>query len=73
MIQNATDNLYDDKLEPTVQIGLMHDRVVVKSNEKGFSCRNIQAITGVGFSHKKGISGYIGNPQPTPNSMTLTP
>ena len=61
VIQNAADSTYPENVNPTLLIQLHHKKIVVKTNEVGFSRANVKAITGVGMSHKKNIAGYIGH------------
>lgn len=61
IIQNAADNSYATTVIPTLKIQLFSKRVVVQSNEVGFSTVNVKAITSVGSSHKKKSVGFIGH------------
>ena len=64
LIQNAEDNSYStataDGEEPFLAFNLHPDRIIVDSNEDGFSKSNIRAICSVGNSTKKHSAGYIG-------------
>ena len=64
LIQNAEDNSYStataDGEEPFLAFKLYSDRIVIDSNEDGFSKSNIKAICSVGNSTKKHSAGYIG-------------
>ena len=64
LIQNAEDNSYStataDNKEPFLAFKLYPDRIVIDSNEDGFSENNIRAICSVGNSTKKHSAGYIG-------------
>ena len=64
LIQNAEDNSYStataDGEEPFLAFKLYPDRIIIDSNEDGFSKRNIRAICSVGRSTKKHSAGYIG-------------
>ena len=61
VIQNAADSTYPTTAAPTLLIQLYREKIVVKTNEIGFSRANVKAITAVGMSHKKNIAGYIGH------------
>lgn len=64
LIQNAEDNSYyiatADAEEPFLAFKLYPDRIIIDSNEDGFSESNIRAICSVGNSTKKHSAGYIG-------------
>ncbi|KAL8763199.1 MAG: hypothetical protein Q9184_000916 [Pyrenodesmia sp. 2 TL-2023] len=64
LIQNAEDNFYSTATangeEPFLAFKLYPDRIIVDSNEDGFSESNIKAICFVGNSTKKHSAGYIG-------------
>lgn len=64
LIQNAEDNSYSTAIanseEPFLTFKLYPDRVIIDSNEDGFSESNIRAICSVGNSTKKHGAGYIG-------------
>jgi len=64
LIQNAEDNSYftatADGEEPFLAFKLYPDRIIIDSNEDGFSKSNIRAICSVGNSTKKHSAGYIG-------------
>ena len=64
LIQNAEDNSYStataDREEPFLAFKLYPDKVIIDSNEDGFSKENIEAICSVGRSTKKPSAGYIG-------------
>lgn len=64
LIQNAEDNSYStataDGEEPFLAFRLYQDRIIIDSNEDGFSKGNIRAICSVGNSTKKPSAGYIG-------------
>ena len=64
LIQNAEDNSYStataDGEEPFLAFKLYPDRIIIDSNEDGFSKGNIRAICSVGNSTKKQSAGYIG-------------
>ncbi len=70
LIQNAEDNLYGSKIEPSLTFRLLRDdptktpgaygAIVVQNNEIGFSPQNIDAICAVGKSTKKKQEGFIG-------------
>jgi hypothetical protein len=64
LIQNAEDNKYDtargvEEL-PSLMFTLSNDKVVIDSNEDGFTEPNVNAICKVGESTKLNIEGYIG-------------
>ena len=64
LIQNAEDNSYStataDGEEPFLAFKLYPDKIIIDSNEDGFSKNNIRAICSVGSSTKKQSAGYIG-------------
>lgn len=64
LIQNAEDNSYStttaDCKEPFLAFKLYPDRIIIDSNEDGFSKEDIRAICSVGESSKKQSAGYIG-------------
>ena len=64
LIQNAEDNFYSTATangeEPFIAFKLYPDRIIIDSNEDGFSESNIRAICSVGNSTKKHSAGYIG-------------
>ena len=64
LIQNAEDNSYStataDDEKPFLAFKLYPDKIIIDSNEDGFSKTNIRAICSVGNSTKKQSAGYIG-------------
>ncbi|KAL4571543.1 hypothetical protein LXL04_018304 [Taraxacum kok-saghyz] len=71
LIQNAEDNEYLKKVEPTLEFVITSKDItntgapatlLVFNNEKGFLANNIESICSVGRSTKKGLRklGYIG-------------
>lgn len=64
LIQNAEDNSYSTATangeEPFLAFKIYPDKIIIDSNEDGFSERNIRAICSVGSSTKKHSAGYIG-------------
>ncbi|KAF2499755.1 hypothetical protein BU16DRAFT_504059 [Lophium mytilinum] len=64
LIQNAEDNSYrvanNESEPPWLRFALDQDRIVIDSNEDGFSEANIKAICSIGESTKTSIQGYIG-------------
>lgn len=64
LIQNAEDNSYSIATaaaeEPFLAFKLYPDRIIIDSNEDGFSESNIRAICSVGNSTKDPGAGYIG-------------
>lgn len=60
LIQNAEDNLYPDGVTPSLSLTLKQDRIIIDSNESGFTVANIEAICKIGQSTKSGKKGYIG-------------
>ena len=64
LIQNAEDNSYSTATakgeKPFLAFKVYPDRIIVDSNEDGFSESNIRAICSVGNSTKKHSAGYIG-------------
>ena len=64
LIQNAEDNSYSTATangeEPFLAFKVYPDRIIIDSNEDGFSESNIKAICSIGNSTKKHSAGYIG-------------
>lgn len=64
LIQNAEDNSYStataDGEEPFLAFKLYPDKIIIDSNEDGFSKGNIKAICTINKSTKKYSAGYIG-------------
>ena len=64
LIQNAEDNSYStataDGEEPFLAFKLYPHRIIIDSNEDGFSEDNIRAICTINKSTKKYSAGYIG-------------
>lgn len=64
MIQNAEDNQYTraaaDNREPYLGFNVYPDRIVVDSNEDGFTEIDVRAICSTGESTKASHQGYIG-------------
>ena len=64
LIQNAEDNSYSTATangeKPFLAFKLYPDKIIIDSNEDGFSKTNIKAICSVGNSTKKQSAGYIG-------------
>ena len=61
LVQNADDNIYLERMEPTFTFILQDSGIIVLNNERGFSAQNIRALCDVGSSTKKGSNaGYIG-------------
>ena len=64
LIQNAEDNSYSLAAakgeKPFLAFKVYPDRIIIDSNEDGFSESNIKAICSVGDSTKKHSAGYIG-------------
>jgi hypothetical protein len=64
IIQNAEDNLYSKALakseSPWLVFTLKQDRIIIDSNEDGFTEANVRAICSTGESTKAFNSGYIG-------------
>jgi hypothetical protein len=64
LIQNAEDNHYHtaqlDGKPPELSFSLNQDRIIIDSNEDGFSEANIKAICSIGESTKKNKQGYVG-------------
>jgi hypothetical protein len=61
LIQNAEDNKYTITSEPPwLSFTLHQDRIIIDSNEDGFTENNIRAICSIGESTKSCIEGYIG-------------
>ncbi|KAF5193306.1 ATP/DNA binding protein [Thalictrum thalictroides] len=71
IIQNAEDNVYEEGVKPSLEFIVTSrditgtgapSTLLVFNNEKGFSAKNIESISSVGRSTKKGQrqQGYIG-------------
>ncbi|TGO51966.1 hypothetical protein BOTNAR_0339g00020 [Botryotinia narcissicola] len=61
LIQNAEDNKYTASTDfPCLSFTLQEDRIIIDSNEDGFTQRDIKAICSIGESTKASIQGYIG-------------
>lgn len=61
LIQNAEDNKYTIATElPYLTFALQKDRIIIDSNEDGFTQVDIKAICSIGQSTKASIQGYIG-------------
>lgn len=63
LIQNADDNSYDAKVQPSVHFEYSDKFLRVDCNEVGFSPRNVEALCRVGQSTKKGgdnTTRYVG-------------
>lgn len=60
-VQNADDNMYLERVEPTLTFILQDKAIIVLNNEVGFSANHIRALCDVGNSTKVGHNaGYIG-------------
>ena len=60
-VQNADDCAYEPGALPTLRIRLGEDDIAFRSNELGFSEKNVRALCSVGDSTKAaGDAGYIG-------------
>jgi hypothetical protein len=64
LVQNSDDNNYSIALKandlPALTFRLSNDRIVIDSNEDGFSEDNVRAICGVGKTTKVRTRGYVG-------------
>ncbi|TGO32803.1 hypothetical protein BHYA_0288g00120 [Botrytis hyacinthi] len=61
LIQNAEDNKYTITTQsPYLSFSLQSDRIIIDSNEDGFTQKDIKAICSIGESTKTSIQGYIG-------------
>lgn len=60
LIQNAEDNKYANDVQPFLAFKLEDNRLIVDSNETGFTQRNIEAISKINDSTKSRKSGFIG-------------
>jgi hypothetical protein len=64
LIQNAEDNRYYNAIDaaevPSLTFNMHKDRIVVDSNEDGFTQSNIRSICSVGESTKAFMAGYVG-------------
>ena len=64
LVQNAEDNSYSralaEKDDPYITFNLFSDRIIVDSNEDGFTTENVYAICDIDKSTKINSPGYIG-------------
>jgi hypothetical protein len=61
LLQNAEDNGYSLAADPPwLHFAIHQDRIVIDSNEDGFSKANIKAICSISESTKTSVRGYIG-------------
>lgn len=64
LIQNAEDNKYNAATitneAPWLRFSLTHDKIVVDSNEVGFTKKDVSSICSSGESTKKHKPGYVG-------------
>ncbi|KAF2459569.1 hypothetical protein BDY21DRAFT_317672 [Lineolata rhizophorae] len=64
LIQNADDNQYDRARaageSPFLSFQIFPDKIIIDSNENGFTERNVKAICSMGESTKSNTGGYIG-------------
>jgi hypothetical protein len=63
LIQNAEDSFSRDSalfVIPFITFNVHKTKIVVESNEKGFTDDDVKAICSIGESSKKTIGGYIG-------------
>ena len=64
LIQNAEDNSYEvarrSASEPSLRFNVTRGKIIIDSNEDGFSKENVNAICRIRTSTKQGIRGYIG-------------
>lgn len=61
MIQNAEDNKYTvSNVEAFIRFTIESDRIIIDSNEDGFTTRDVKAICSIGESTKTSVQGYIG-------------
>ena len=60
LIQNADDNTYLEGIQPTLNVSLESDWLVIECNEVGFSEANVRALCKSGASTKNDRKGYIG-------------
>jgi len=64
LIQNAEDNRYTlatrEGQQPFLRFHLYPDRIILESNEDGFTKENVKAICSTGESTKSTTEGYIG-------------
>jgi len=70
LIQNAEDNEYAERVEPSISFLLTKDdptntegsdgALIIQNNEVGFTFENVDAVCAVGKSTKKKAQGYIG-------------
>jgi hypothetical protein len=61
LLQNAEDNGYSLAADPPwLHFAIHQDRIVIDSNEDGFSKANIKVICSISESTKTSVRGYIG-------------
>ena len=64
LIQNAEDNIYTsakrENYDPYLSFNVFPDRIIIDSNEDGFTTDDVQAICSTGESQKLQSKGYIG-------------
>lgn len=64
LVQNAEDNSYsiakNASESPWLYFSMSQDRIVIDSNEDGFSNADLEALCSVGKSTKKNFEGFIG-------------
>ncbi|EKG15164.1 hypothetical protein MPH_07610 [Macrophomina phaseolina MS6] len=60
LIQNAEDNQYCVWTTPFLNFILYPDKIVIDSNENGFTSLNFKAICSTGESTKTNVQGYVG-------------
>ena len=61
LIQNADDNKYSvTQEEPYISFTIEPDRIIVDSNEDGFTSNNVRAICSLGKSNRTNVQSYNG-------------
>jgi hypothetical protein len=61
ILQNCDDNDYEEHCKlPKLEIVIEHEALTFANNERGFSERNVMALSAIGESTKASSSGYIG-------------
>jgi hypothetical protein len=71
VVQNACDNMYASNITPALHFTLQGDRVILWSNELGFSRDNVDSICNMAKSSKNKSDGCIGE-KGMPLSHTLS-
>jgi hypothetical protein len=61
IVQNAEDNQYGfSTAKPYIKFRVLSDKIIIESNERGFTETDVDHICSTGESSKKDVQGYIG-------------